>query len=62
MDVSNNNSIQMKVIDKSLEILDLSNISQNIKKKFNNEIEIILCGGGRKNFTLVNHLKNLMKK
>ena len=33
MDVSNNNSIQMKVIDKSLEILDLSNISQNIKKK-----------------------------
>ena len=32
MDVSNN-SIQMKVIDKSLELLDLSNISQDIKKK-----------------------------
>jgi anhydro-N-acetylmuramic acid kinase len=36
-------------------------ISQNIKQNFNNEIEIILCGGGRKNFTLVNHLKNLIK-
>ena len=36
-------------------------ISQNIKKNFNNEIEIILCGGGRKNLTLVNHLKKLLK-
>ncbi len=35
-------------------------ISNNIKKKFENETEIILCGGGRKNFTLVNHLKDLM--
>ena len=37
-------------------------ISNNIKKKFENqnEIQIILCGGGRKNFTLVNHLKDLM--
>jgi hypothetical protein len=31
MDVSNN--VNMKVIDKSLELLDLSNISQDIKKK-----------------------------
>jgi len=36
-------------------------ISQNIKKNFNNEIEIILCGGGRKNLTLVNHIKKLLK-
>ena len=36
-------------------------ISQNIKKIFNNEIEIILCGGGRKNLTLVNHIKKLLK-
>ena len=36
-------------------------ISQNIKKNFDNEIEIILCGGGRKNRTLVNHIKKLLK-
>ncbi|OCW83538.1 hypothetical protein AKH18_01205 [Pelagibacteraceae bacterium GOM-A4] len=36
-------------------------ISQNIKKIFDNEIEIILCGGGRKNLTLVNHIKKLLK-
>ena len=36
-------------------------ISQNIKKNFNNEIEIILCGGGRKNLTLVKHIKKLLK-
>ena len=36
-------------------------ISQNIKKNFNNEVEIILCGGGRKNLTLVNHIKKLLK-
>ncbi len=36
-------------------------ISQNIKKNFDNEIEIILCGGGRKNITLVNHIKKLLK-
>jgi len=36
-------------------------ISQNIKKNFNNEIEIILCGGGRKNLTLINHIKKLLK-
>ena len=36
-------------------------ISNNIKKKFKNKINIILCGGGRKNITLVNHLKKLLK-
>ena len=36
-------------------------IAKNIKKNFENEIEIILCGGGRRNLTLVNHLKNLLK-
>ena len=36
-------------------------ISQNIKKNFDNEIEVILCGGGRKNITLVNHIKKLLK-
>ena len=36
-------------------------ISNNIKKIFKNKINIILCGGGRKNLTLVNHLKNLIK-
>ncbi len=36
-------------------------ISQNIKKNFDNETEIILCGGGRKNLTLVNHIKKLLK-
>ena len=35
-------------------------IAQNIKKNFKNEINIILCGGGRKNLTLVNHLKKLL--
>ncbi len=36
-------------------------ISNNIKKNFTKEIKIILCGGGRKNLTLVNHLKDLLK-
>ena len=36
-------------------------ITKNIKKNFENEIEIILCGGGRKNLTLVNYIKNLLK-
>ncbi len=36
-------------------------ISQNIKKNFDNEIEIILCGGGRKNLILVDHIKKLLK-
>ena len=36
-------------------------ISQNIKKNFDNEIEIILCGGGRRNSALVNHIKKLLK-
>ena len=36
-------------------------ISQNIKKNFENEIEIILCGGGRKNLTLIDHIKKLLK-
>ena len=36
-------------------------ISDKIKKNFAKEIEIILCGGGRKNLTLVNHLKDLLK-
>ena len=36
-------------------------ISKNIKKIFLNDIEIILCGGGRRNLTLVKHLKKLTK-
>ena len=36
-------------------------ISKNIEKNFNNDIEIILCGGGRKNLTLVNNIKKLLK-
>ncbi|MDA9682964.1 anhydro-N-acetylmuramic acid kinase [Candidatus Pelagibacter sp.] len=36
-------------------------ISQNIKKNFDNKIEIILCGGGRKNLTLVDHINKLLK-
>ena len=36
-------------------------ISKNIKKIFKNNVKIILCGGGRKNLTLVTHLKNLLK-
>mgnify|MGYP001202081239 CR=1 FL=1 len=36
-------------------------ISQNIKKNFEEETEIILCGGGRKNLTLVNHIKKILK-
>ena len=43
MDVSTNHSVQMKVIDKSLELIDLSNIPQNIKKK----IKISPTAGGR---------------
>ena len=35
-------------------------ISKNIEKKIKNEVDIILCGGGRKNLTLVNHLKKLL--
>ncbi len=35
-------------------------ITKNIKKKFKNSIKIILCGGGRKNLTLVSHIKNLL--
>ena len=35
-------------------------ISKNLKKNFENNIEIILCGGGRKNLTLVNHIKSLL--
>ena len=36
-------------------------ITKNIKKKFENETNIILCGGGRKNTTLVGHIKKLLK-
>ena len=36
-------------------------ITNNIKKKFKENLTLILCGGGRKNITLVNHLKNLLK-
>ena len=36
-------------------------IIKNINKIFDSEIKIILCGGGRKNKTLVNHLKKLLK-
>ena len=36
-------------------------ITKNIKKNIENKINIILCGGGRKNVTLVKHLKKLLK-
>ena len=36
-------------------------ITKNIKKDFGSKINIILCGGGRKNMTLVKHLKKLLK-
>ncbi|MDA9744070.1 anhydro-N-acetylmuramic acid kinase [Candidatus Pelagibacter sp.] len=36
-------------------------ISNNLKKNFRNDVEIILCGGGRKNLTLVKHIKKLLK-
>ena len=36
-------------------------ISKNIEKSFNDDMDIILCGGGRKNLTLVNNIKNLLK-
>ena len=36
-------------------------ITKNINKNFDSEIKIILCGGGRKNKTLINHLKKLLK-
>ena len=35
-------------------------ISKNIKKNFDKDVEIILCGGGRKNLTLIKHLKKLL--
>ena len=35
-------------------------ISKNIQKKIKDEVDIILCGGGRKNLTLVKHLKKLL--
>ena len=35
-------------------------ISENIKKEFNSNIPIILCGGGRKNKTLIFNLKKLL--
>ena len=35
-------------------------ISQNIKENFKNNTDIILCGGGRKNLTLVNNIKKLL--
>ena len=36
-------------------------ITKNIKKNFESKINIILCGGGRKNITLVKDLKKLLK-
>ena len=36
-------------------------ISENIKKSYDKKIDLILCGGGRKNLTLVEHLKKLLK-
>ena len=36
-------------------------IAKNIKKKFESKINIILSGGGRKNKTLVKHIKNLLQ-
>ena len=35
-------------------------ISKNIQKRIRDEVDIILCGGGRKNLTLVKHLKKLL--
>ena len=35
-------------------------ISKNIKKDFNDKLDIILCGGGRKNLTLIKHIKKLL--
>ena len=35
-------------------------LSKNINRIFDNYIDIILCGGGRKNLTLVKHLKKLL--
>ena len=35
-------------------------ISENIKKNIKLNPEIIICGGGRKNKTLINHLKKLL--
>ena len=37
-------------------------IADYINNKFKNELEIILCGGGRKNKTLVKYLKELINK
>ena len=36
-------------------------ISKNIEKSFSDDIGVILCGGGRKNLTLVNNIKKLLK-
>ena len=35
-------------------------ITKNIKKNFKNDVDIILCGGGRKNITLAKHIKKLL--
>ena len=35
-------------------------ITKNIKKNFQNEVDIILCGGGRKNITLAKNIKELL--
>ena len=37
-------------------------ISENIMKELKGEFEIILCGGGRKNNTLIKNLENLVNK
>ena len=36
-------------------------ITKNIKKNFERETNIILCGGGRKNKTLIKHIKKMLK-
>jgi len=36
-------------------------ITKNIKKNFEHETNIILCGGGRKNKTLIKHIKKMLK-
>ena len=36
-------------------------ITKNIKKNFRHETNIILCGGGRKNKTLIKHIKKMLK-
>ena len=46
----------------NLNLLTAKIIANNLKKEINDNFIIILCGGGRKNKTLVENLKNLINK